>query len=113
MRTAASIKNLMQIKDVTEEDAEAIRALWRDVWENPCLAQARDRIDAILRTSGVEWLGVHKRLGKSIYYCNAGDTYATTVLFIGGRLLVGCWGDLVECNMVRDAYQNEAYYGLI
>lgn len=115
MRTAASIKSLMQIKDVTEEDAKAIRAIWHASWrggENNKVT-ARERIDAILRTCGVEWLGVHKRLGKAVYYCNAGDTYATTVIFIGGRLVVGCWGDLVERNMVREAYQNEAYYGLI
>lgn len=105
MRTAASIKSLMQIKDVTEEDAKAIRAIWHASWKSNTggMTEARERIDAILRTSGVEWLGVHKRAGKSVYYCNAGDTYATTVLFIGHRLIVGCWGDLAEAlNHIMD-----------
>ena len=102
MRTAASIKNLMQIKDVTEEDAKSIRRIWRNDWK---MSRARADIDAILRTSGVEFLGVHKRTGLDVYYCNAGDTYATTVLFIGPRLIVGCWGDLVETNAVREPQQ--------
>lgn len=102
MRTAASIKNLMQIKDVTEEDAKAIRRVWHNDWKR---SRAMEEIDHILRTSGVEFLGTHKRSDLSVYYCNAGDTYATTVLFIGPRLIVGCWGDLVETNAVREPQQ--------
>lgn len=100
MRTAASIKSLMEIKDVTEEDAKAIRNIWKN---DPIKRRAREDIDRILRTSGVEYLGVHKRSGEAVNYCNAGDTYATTVLFIGPRLIVGCWGDLVETNNIREA----------
>lgn len=101
MRTAASIKSLMQIKDVTEEDAKAIRAIWRELPSESSFDKA-NKIDAILRTYGVEFLGQHRRTGAGVYYCNAGDTYATTVLFIGPRLVVGCWGDLVERNAVHD-----------
>lgn len=102
MRTAASIKNLMTIKDVTEDDAKSIRRVWHN---DPIKRRARDDIDAILRTSGVEYLGRHKRTGHDVYYCNAGDTYATTVLFIGPRLIVGCWGDLMEANAVHEPQQ--------
>ena len=99
-RTATSISRLMQIKDVSKEDAERIRWIWHNVQGR---RHARDQIDAILRTFGVEFLGVHKRSKEDVYYCNAGDTYATTVMFIGPRLIVGCWGDLVEANAVRDS----------
>jgi hypothetical protein len=29
-------------------------------------------------------------------YCNAGDSYAMTVMYVNGRLCVGDWGSLVE-----------------
>jgi hypothetical protein len=48
---------------------------------------------------GVEYLGEMKRARPwpvHVYYCNTGDTYAGTILFIGPRMVVGCWGDLVE-----------------
>lgn len=95
MRTAASIKSLMSIKDVTREDAEQIRHVWLSY-----LTPMKKIIDRILKTSGVEYLGEHKRTGKRIWYCNAGDSYGTTVLFVGEHLRVGCWADLPERNMI-------------
>lgn len=99
-RTVASTKALMEIKDVTEEDAKAIRALWRT---ERLRNAARSGVDRILRTHGVEYLGINKRTKAEVYYCNAGDTYATTVLFVGPHLRVGCWGDLVERGTVATA----------
>lgn len=118
MNTAASVKSLTQIKDVTEEDAKLIRAVWKAAGINGVAKVYPESlkierafytarivkqicIDQILKTHGVEFLGVHKRLGVDVDYCNAGDTYATTVLFIGAILRVGCWGDLVEKNLIR------------
>ena len=98
-RRAASIKALMTIKDVTKEDAQAIRHAWQTISGRQ---EAREAIDTILRTHGVEYLGKHKRTWDSVYYCNAGDTYAGTVLFHGLRMFVGCWGDLVERNIIRE-----------
>lgn len=108
-RTAASIKALMTIKNVTEEDAKRIRELWlsagvRAPYKNS-RGKARDEIDAILRTCGIEFLGFHKRTGHEVYYCNAGDTYTTTVLFHGPSLRVGCWGDMVESNSIKELEQ--------
>lgn len=99
-RRCASVKALMEIKDVTREDAQRIREIW---FNEPIRRKARNEIDAILRTFGIEPIGVHKRLRLHVYYANAGDTYSTTALFIGPRLAVGCWGDLVERNLVREA----------
>lgn len=99
-RRAASIKALMSIKDVTEEDAKTIRALWHtERFRNA----ARSGVNRLLRTFGVEYLGRNKRTNDEVYYCNAGDTYATTVLFVGPYLRVGCWGDLVERGTVATA----------
>jgi hypothetical protein len=98
-RRCASVKALMEIKDVTREDALRIRHVWRTINERHYAARA---IDAILRTHGVEYLGRHKRSHESVSYCNAGDTYATTVVFVGPVMHVGCWGDLVERNLIEE-----------
>ena len=96
-RTAASVKSLMEIKDVTEDDAKKIRHLWHT---DRYRGRARPAVDKILGTYGVEHLGYSKRAMHEVYYCNAGDSYATTVLFVGPHLRVGCWGDLVERGTV-------------
>ena len=98
-RKSASIKTLMTIKDVTKEDVIEIKRIWSTV---PNRQEAREAVDKILRTYGVEHLGWHKRRGENVYYCNAGDTYSTTVLFCGLSLTVGCWGDLVERNLIKE-----------
>lgn len=117
---AASINALTQIKDVTEEDARRIRAVWKATNLNSLLRECpvdfnvmdtalgvrnlivvkRKVIDRLLQTCGVEYLGWDKRSRDSVYYCNAGDSYATTVIFRGDNLIVGCWGDLVEQGRV-------------
>jgi len=107
MRRAASVASLLQIKDVTRDGAVEIRRLWHglrpDYWYPTGSEQVlyvKRRIDQILETHGVEYLGKHKRTGLHVYYCNAGDTYATTVIFHGDNLTAGCWGDLVERNLI-------------
>ena len=100
IRRAASIKALMYIKDMTEGDAKTIRALWH---HSRYRGNARTAVDAVLRTYGVEYLGRNKRTNDEVYYCNAGDTYSTTVLFVGPHLRVGCWGDLIERGTVATA----------
>lgn len=129
--TCATIKSLMQIKDVTEADAKLIRAVWNCVgpeatrkilkrFHNPVrhaggrnFTYAMDQrgsvnikqaaIDTILNTSGVEYLGKRKGNREHVYYCNAGDTYSTTVMFDGEHLRVGCIGDLVERNLIDES----------
>lgn len=99
MRHAASIAALMTIKDVTEDDAKEIRHIWRTVTNR---REARDAINNVLRTHGVEYLGVHRRTADHVYYCNTGETYATTVIFSGLRMRVACWGDMVEKNLIKE-----------
>lgn len=98
-RTAPSVQSLMSIKDVTEENAVEIRHIWHTV---PNRAEARKQINEVLRTHGVEYLGHHKRHWVPVYYCNAGDTYATTVVFLGPIMRVACEGDYVEHKLVKE-----------
>lgn len=54
-------------------------------------------IDKILGTHGVEALGRedHSFRKARIEYCNAGDPYATTLVYLpwSDRIHIGCWGD--------------------
>lgn len=68
-------------------------------------------IDAALGTYGVEPLGeVSMRHGPPYEYCNAGDTYATTLVYDRDRdrLIVTSYGDIVESDpRFRDAGGDE------
>lgn len=119
---ASSVKVLCEIKDVTEETAKLIRAVWKaldadeliEVLEdtgNKELADRishhqllshfkRDTIDQLLGTYGIEYLGRNRRTRDSVYYCNAGETYATTILFHGDNLIVTTMGDYVEAGLL-------------
>jgi hypothetical protein len=91
-----SVKTLMEIKDVTREDALAIRAIMAGPPRVNGLTRM-ERIDKVLRTYGVESTPPGKnQKSPAIVYCNTGETYDTTVLKINGRFRVGCWGDIVE-----------------
>lgn len=91
-----SIASLVQIKDVTREDAKQIRSIMTGSGKVDGKTRM-ERIDVVLRTRGVEYVSKgHTAKSPSFYYCNAGDPYATTVLKVGDRFRVGCWGDIVE-----------------
>lgn len=62
----------------------------------------RKAINLLAETYGVELLGIHKRSGQLAYYLNAGETYATTIIFIGGRMTLGSWGDAIESGTVKE-----------
>ncbi len=52
----------------------------------------------IIGTYGVEYIerGSNAK-SPCIEYCNAGDTYAATLMYVSGKgYRVGCWGDIVE-----------------
>ena len=130
--SSASIARLCTIKDIIPARANLIRHAWSvwnrqeildncpatAAWHNACYNTPklrdlrREAVNELAGMHGVELLGIHKRSGKYVYYCNAGDTYATTILFQGARMTVGCWGDLVERNAVNtDAQQiQESFY---
>lgn len=95
-----SIKTLCQIKDVTPEDAEKIRAIMRKYH----FTNALRRIDSIIQTCGVEYL-IDKNGRLRVAYCNNGDTYAATVCYNleTGSYSVKGWGDWVEAHPNRYA----------
>jgi hypothetical protein len=99
LRRAPSIGQLMSIHHVDEQTAQRARKAWQTIGNRK---QAREAVDAIIGTYGVEHLGVHKRAHEHVYYCNSGDTYAPTVLFTGLRMYVGDYGSLVERNLIRE-----------
>ena len=57
-----------------------------------------ERLDKILNNHGVESICERDdfRGDSAISYSNAGDTYDTTLLYVKGKLMIGCWGDVVE-----------------
>jgi hypothetical protein len=99
-RRAASVAKLCTLKDVTPELAEQIRKVWQT---EPFRHVARAKIDKLFGAFGVEYLGQHRRSGEHIDYCNAGDVYANTIIFHGPNMQVGCVGDLVERNLIKES----------
>ncbi len=65
--------------------------------DGTCRYSRMDRLNAVLGTHGVEYVpsGAGAK-SPAFYYCNAGDTYSTTILKVNGRFRVGTFGDLVE-----------------
>ena len=128
MNRAPSLKALLAaFPSVHEDRLQIIRQLWRGPrrgeyplslsvyapqtmkWVDSCFHPPHTRdvhrraIDELLETHGIEHLGRHRRSGEHVYYCNSGDTYATTLIFHGSNMYIGCWGDLVERNQIREA----------
>lgn len=123
---AASVTSLLEIKDVTREMAHRVRAIWKAVKTDDLLALfpddraamldriiearsakryrqlQRNLIDELIGTCGVEHLGYDKRANRHVYYCNGGDSYATTVCFVGESLAVSCWAYYVERGTIEE-----------
>lgn len=122
MYVCASIKTLESL--YLSCDARLIRAIWKAKdeeelfsiypdakkiaargYHRPGLLELKKMcIDLAGEYHGVEYLGQHARTGLPVEYCNAGDTYAGTIAFIGTRLIVSTWGDLVESGRVKTGY---------
>ena len=121
---APSLANLSHLIIRLDCEPELIRAIWkaRNLDELaavypaadgtiiptcgllPNIRQAkREALDRAAGFYGVEYLGWHKRNREHVYYANAGDPYAPTLIFQGRRLSVGCWTDLVERRLIEGA----------
>jgi hypothetical protein len=81
-----------------EKEKQLIKAALAGVepttrWAHPSHAQAAhlEILDEILGTCGVEGM-----VEPDVQYCNAGDTYATTLLYYEDELWIGDWGSIVE-----------------
>lgn len=69
------------------------------------VTMALHAIDRLLGTYGVEALGPGRSgdYAPPYEYCNAGDTYATTLVYTRNTdtLRIACWGDIVEKHDAR------------
>lgn len=89
-----SVKALLAaFQHLSEQDAKMIRNNMRE--KHP--RHAMDAIDGFLGTHGVEYIPQgHNSKSPAITYCNTGDSYGVTVLYVNGRYRIGTWGDIVE-----------------
>ena len=85
-------------------------------WERQCVHVPKPKtmkhaaIDELIGTSGVEYLGRYRQAGSCmagdmVHYCNGGDFYATTIVFIGRALRVDYMGRLIENNNIAEPEQ--------
>lgn len=120
--TAASLATFDRERVKLECSGALIRAIWKaesiaDLFDlyPPARDIAREwhtrpRLRELKRAAvnqaggfhGVEYLGIYRPSGEHAFYCNAGDPYAATLVFIGRRLIVGDWGTLVERNQIEE-----------
>lgn len=107
--TAMTLKEIIECLSTKAQplslpEAQHLRALAREVQRSNWLENFGQRsrsvleyADKILNTCGIESfrIKVQGRV-RQVTYCNAGDTYATTVLYYNNKYWAGCWGDLAE-----------------
>ncbi len=79
----------------TPEALRAVLVQWcdREITTQDTLAQ----LDVLMGTHGVEYLESENGRAR-VYYCNAGDAYALTLLLdlTSMNVRLTCWGDWVE-----------------
>jgi hypothetical protein len=87
-----------KILEMTRSELEALpagAARVRECYHPPKTYDLRlTCLDALGESYGVE--AFHTSRGELVYYLNAGDTYAPTVIRFQGRYRVACWGDIAE-----------------
>ncbi len=92
----------MQSRGFTLEQSTSVRAEMERFHERHWRGGVRpvktlERINAIIDGHGVEHIQRgHNARSPAIDYVNAGDPYDNTVMFVSGRFIIGCWGDIVE-----------------
>ncbi len=108
-RLAKAVHDPSALARLIERECPETHAYARSCYSDPYASgmwrrtMALHAIDRVLGTHGVEPLGeVHMTAGPPYEYCNAGDTYATTLIYKRGcdRLFIGNWGDIVERDKV-------------
>ena len=96
------IPSLKTLSVFGEEQAKVIRAAmtrWAEVhWRGGVRPEHLfERLSGVIVGHGVEFIPAGKgKNSPSILYINKGDTYRTTIMFVRGQFVIGCWGDIVE-----------------
>lgn len=106
---APSVERLM--RDFGECEEHAIKIRW--AWQHATLGELRAKywdtiklpapqgntrlnyINHITGQFGVEFWGVHKRLGENVYGLNTGDSYNPTLYYVGKCLMLATMADVV------------------
>ena len=121
MNTAAyDLPSVKKLKEIAKDRAKELRSIlelttWKDLevilgnypntkrWADslriaPSFHACKMKMaNEVLGAHGVGYIARgHNAKSPAIEYCNAGDTYTSTLLFVNGRYRVGCWGDIVE-----------------
>lgn len=98
---ARTVKRLLLAKRAELEDAIPGHDAVRYGHDTPSL-----RMEAISEALGMHGVEEFRtRNGTRVLYCNAGDTYAPTLLRVGGHYRVGTWGDVAERMGTADQYR--------
>lgn len=97
MRRCASVEMLMRL-GIHKAIAREIRRVWKEEFVTE---KAREVINTLVDGHGVEFLGVHRDTNADVHYCNKGDPYVLTIVFIGTQLGVAYWGYYIERKLVR------------
>lgn len=102
---AARIAAVWRATNVVELDALDPSIVERYIGYHACHSAWLDEvkrweIDRLTKTYGIEYAGKTAQ-GAEVSYCNAGDSYAATILFVGGELRVGDWGSMVEQRRIK------------
>jgi|HubBroStandDraft_6_1064221.scaffolds.fasta_scaffold213844_2 hypothetical protein len=105
-RLAHAADDSVKLAALIERECPATHAYARSCYNDPYntkiwrVTMALHAIDRILGTHGVETLGEGRRgdYAPPYEYCNAGDTYSTTLIYTRDTdtIRIGCWGDIVE-----------------
>lgn len=95
-------KEILGVEYTPEKEKELINICTKDSYKNYrdgyehksfAITKYMKKIDEIIGTFGVENLFPEI---PDLFYCNAGDTYSTTILCYKDKLYIGCWGDIAE-----------------
>ena len=90
------------VGDVHPDNYKSVRDLFSRCWHDPTYSHMLlTAINEIIEGHGIEQIRPKDEDRHPSYdYINMGDTYAVTILLRSdGRLIVGCWGDIVEAHM--------------
>ena len=110
IRTVIKLEKYDDLQAYAEQYCPRTTAWFRSCCNYPSKSEVRAAIlDELLGTFGVEHLfktseGLSGNCSLPsdklvCVYCNAGDTYAATLICYRGRWQVGCWGDIAERYM--------------
>ena len=98
--TSKAIRAILECKAVESvcDLNEAASRMFSACYHRPTLQSVKlEAINDIMDGYGVEYIPAGRnRRSPAIEYINVGHTYRATIMWVRGRYVVGCWGDIVE-----------------